>query len=259
MVTITFFIVENATIHCMSYSYVERGGELDSFSEKDNYDAYRMTSSFFDITVKKIIFYQQPSVNNVLHNRSHMKIGSLILLILLSNSLFIISETMTIKKRSVTIETIHAMCHDIYAHIVDNRSCPSWEPECLVGLSRGGLVPLGFLAGETMFNNRNVTTISIASYSDEGQQSSLELIFPISEVQLEHLKKCKSLLIVDDIADSGKTLAWVTCMLKTALPHADIRTATLFYKEASSIFKPDYYVEVTEDWIVFPWEKLLSN
>jgi hypoxanthine phosphoribosyltransferase len=51
-------------------------------------------------------------------------------------------------------------------------------------------------------------------------------------------------LIVDDIADTGKTL-------KDLGNHT---TATLFYKERS-IIKPTFYVEQTKDWIVFPWEK----
>ena len=56
----------------------------------------------------------------------------------------------------------------------------------------------------------------------------------------------KTALIVDDIADTGKTLDGFQMLFPTA---------TLFYKPRS-IIKPTFYVEETEDWIVYPWELL---
>lgn len=51
-------------------------------------------------------------------------------------------------------------------------------------------------------------------------------------------------LIVDDIADTGKTLKKCGSLYLTA---------TLFYKPRSEI-KPDFYIYETTKWIVFPWE-----
>jgi len=58
------------------------------------------------------------------------------------------------------------------------------------------------------------------------------------------------ILIVDDICDSGETLAKLLAMNK------NIKTATLFKKPRATVV-PDVYVEeVSNDtWIVFPWEK----
>ena len=53
-------------------------------------------------------------------------------------------------------------------------------------------------------------------------------------------------LIVDDIADTGITLQ--------QFQHFGVATATLFYKKRS-IVKPTFYVEETDRWIVFPWER----
>lgn len=158
-----------------------------------------------------------------------------------------------VKKRYVTMETIQSMCASIHAKVTANPGSPSFDPDFIIGLSRGGLIPLGFLAGEAMFNNRNVKTISVASYTDEGNQSTLKLLFPISAAELEFLRKFKSILVVDDLVDSGKSLACVTSLLKKNLPESNIKIAALFYKRRSEL-KPDYYVEETEDWIVFPWE-----
>ncbi|HUU88356.1 MAG TPA: hypothetical protein VMX17_11470 [Candidatus Glassbacteria bacterium] len=53
-----------------------------------------------------------------------------------------------------------------------------------------------------------------------------------------------TILVVDDIADTGKTLNGY---------HMLFPTATLFYKPRS-VVKPTFYVRETTNWIVFPWE-----
>ena len=53
-----------------------------------------------------------------------------------------------------------------------------------------------------------------------------------------------TILVVDDIADTGETII---------VQHIIYPTATLFYKPRS-VVKPTFYVRETSDWIVFPWE-----
>ena len=53
-----------------------------------------------------------------------------------------------------------------------------------------------------------------------------------------------SVLVVDDISDTGKTLDGL---------HILYPTATLFYKPGSKV-KPTFYVRETTNWIVFPFE-----
>jgi hypoxanthine phosphoribosyltransferase len=63
-------------------------------------------------------------------------------------------------------------------------------------------------------------------------------------------------LLVDDMVDSGHTLAAVRKELPLRFPHiVDVRTAVVWYK-AHSMFKPDYYVEYLPDnpWIHQPFE-----
>lgn len=156
-------------------------------------------------------------------------------------------------KKHIGIETIHTLCKSIHAQITHDTDA-SFKPDLIIGLSRGGLIPLGFLAGEQMFNNRNVRILSVTSYSDEKQQSGLKLIFPLFEEELAYLQQFKSVLVVDDLVDSGKSLNWATKVLHEALPQATIKTAVLFYKK-SSIVMPDYYAAQADEWLVFPWEK----
>ena len=57
--------------------------------------------------------------------------------------------------------------------------------------------------------------------------------------------KPSRVLVVDDIADTGKTLSQYSPLYDTA---------TLLVKPWSSI-KPTYYIQKTEDWPVFPYER----
>lgn len=57
-------------------------------------------------------------------------------------------------------------------------------------------------------------------------------------------------LIVDDVADTGETLKKLKSVYSI-----DFICATLHYKPRS-VIKPNFFVEETTDWIVYPWEKL---
>ena len=60
----------------------------------------------------------------------------------------------------------------------------------------------------------------------------------------------KKLLVVDDVADSGRTLALVLELLRSF--GADVRSAVI-YAKPKSVVDPDYVWRRTEEWIVFPW------
>ena len=63
-------------------------------------------------------------------------------------------------------------------------------------------------------------------------------------------------LLVDDMVDSGHTLAAVYKELPQRFPHiTDMRTAVVWYK-GCSVFKPDHYVDYLPDspWIHQPFE-----
>ena len=152
-----------------------------------------------------------------------------------------------VKKRQVDIQTIQLMCALLHKKIcIDN-----FTPELLVGLSRGGLIPLGFLAGEQMFNNRNTKIINIHSYNYDKRQAGINLIML---PHLEDITNFKSMLVIDDLVDTGRSIEYLIDLLKKNTKNPTIKIATLFYKPHSRI-QPDYYIEETKDWIVFPWEK----
>lgn len=60
------------------------------------------------------------------------------------------------------------------------------------------------------------------------------------------------MLIVDEVADTGKSLKLVKEHVIEEGAN-EVKIATIYYKPWS-IVRPDYYSKETSDWVVFPWE-----
>jgi hypoxanthine phosphoribosyltransferase len=76
---------------------------------------------------------------------------------------------------------------------------------------------------------------------------------------IQKINEEDSLLIVDDVFDTGLSLKSILDKLRTRarrnLPH-DVRVATAYYKPERNMtgFEPDFYTHKTDDWLVFPHE-----
>lgn len=60
----------------------------------------------------------------------------------------------------------------------------------------------------------------------------------------------RRVLLVDDVADSGRTLALAVQLLQEK--GAEVRSVTI-YTKPSTIIQPDYAWKDTDLWINFPW------
>ena len=120
-----------------------------------------------------------------------------------------------------------------------------WEPQAIVGLTRGGLIPA--VQFSHMFNVK-LYTLNISLRDGKA---------PSTKFNWKQLEKYDRILIVDDINDSGATLHEVhNQFYGNALNNP--RFATLLSKRSSKM-DVDYAGEhintsKENDWIVFPWE-----
>lgn len=114
----------------------------------------------------------------------------------------------------------------------------------IIAISRGGLT-LGHLLSDLL--RIPISTISIQSYTDVQAQGEITITG-----KLQKPIKDKSILLVDDVSDTGKTLVRAISYLKKSRP-VSISTATLYYKP-HSIYKPDFFAAKTSKWILFPYE-----
>lgn len=121
------------------------------------------------------------------------------------------------------------------------------KPDMIIGISRGGLVPARILSDA--MGVRGVGVLGIAFYKKIGETYRFPRITQELDMDLEGIK----VLIVDDVADTGRSLAVAREYVRRK-GASDVRTATLHYKPGS-IVKPDYFIERTTAWIVYPWER----
>jgi xanthine phosphoribosyltransferase len=122
----------------------------------------------------------------------------------------------------------------------------SFAPEVIVAVARGGLT-LSHCMAEGL-NIRDVQSIRTELYDNDCKRAELSLF---GSCQLLNIKK---VLIVDDIADSGETLAFIMKYLQEKFPSIEFKSSTLFYKK-TSIYEPDFWINEANAWIEFFWEK----
>lgn len=136
-----------------------------------------------------------------------------------------------------------------------------WMPDVVVALARGGLLPAGALA--YALGIKAMGTMNIEFYTDISETLPDPILIP-PLMDLSALRG-KRVLIVDDVADSGKTLKLVSDIIQTkGLPSGthgvdgqyvqvdEVRTACIFVK-SRSVIVPDYVCKHTDLWINFPW------
>lgn len=119
-----------------------------------------------------------------------------------------------------------------------------FKPDMIIGISRGGLVPARIMSD--ILGIKDVAILGVRFYSEIGKTGEGPVITQDITMDI----KGKKILIVDDVADSGKSLIFARERLKDA---KEVRTATLHYKPGSE-YRPDYFVETATAWIVYPWE-----
>ncbi len=119
-------------------------------------------------------------------------------------------------------------------------------PDTIVAVLRGGYFIAKILAD--YLGIESIATIEVKFYKGIGERAERPIVVKPITIDLRGM----DVLIVDDVADSGRTLQVVTDIARLHGART-VYTAALFYKPWSIII-PDYYVEETDKWIVFPWE-----
>jgi hypoxanthine phosphoribosyltransferase len=130
-------------------------------------------------------------------------------------------------------------------------------PQAVVGIARGGLIPAAWLTHR--LGVRDVRTVEVTRTTEDVINATKTLLpavrNPASLGDLTGL----DVLLVDDIAGSGATLAHTAALLRDLSP-ARVRTAVLtvnranWTQEAAPDRVIDHIASLNDAWIVFPWE-----
>lgn len=123
------------------------------------------------------------------------------------------------------------------------RSC--YDPEILVGISVGGLVPTSIISH--LLDNKNV--LIICAYSYKGKHELLTQFEPRTDSLIG-----KKVLLIDDIRDTGETLDKIKQLLLGQYGAKEVRTAALLVRKDHCDRYPDFWARETNEWVDFPWE-----
>lgn len=132
-------------------------------------------------------------------------------------------------------------------------------PDVLIALWRGG-TPVGIAIQELLaFKGHEnlhfaVKTRHYSAIDERHNDIEIEGI----DTPLQSITPTSKVLIVDDVFDTGLTLNSLINTIKGNFGDSspEIRIATPYFKPGSNRTsrKPDYYLHITDKWIVFPHE-----
>ena len=122
-----------------------------------------------------------------------------------------------------------------------------FKPDIVVGVARGGW-PVARVMSD-LLENPEVANVKAEFYLGVAETRKE----PIITQPVSTSVRGKKVLVVDDVADTGKSLALVKEHL-TEHGATVVKIATIYFKPWS-ILKPDWFERKTERWIVFPWER----
>ncbi|MDI6642605.1 MAG: phosphoribosyltransferase [Candidatus Hodarchaeaceae archaeon] len=136
--------------------------------------------------------------------------------------------------------------YELCIQVADQIKRSKYKPDLLVAVARGGWIPGRVLSD--LLENPNVATIKVEHYVDIYKTLSKPEITQPIPIDVNG----KKILLVDDIADSGKSLKLVKEHLLSQ-GAADVKICALYYKPWS-IVVPDFSARMTDAWIWFPHE-----
>ena len=167
-----------------------------------------------------------------------------------------IDVTVGIPKLFVTPDSLRTNSYILASKVVKD----DFKPDFLVAIWRGG-APIGICVHEFLkYKNINTDHIAIRTSRYTGiDETSTNIGVHNLGYLTERLKPDSKVLLVDDVYDSGRSIEAIFEELKKKCGDQmpiDIRTATIYYKptrnETGKV--PEYYVEESTEWIVFPHE-----
>ena len=144
------------------------------------------------------------------------------------------------KKKYVSFQKVKQNLVEINSKI--NQT--NWKPDIILSVNRGGCVPGVFLSHMRDLDHE---VLSFKNNIDINNDT-------IKNIMSNHL----SILIIDDINDTGNTFADIKKKFNSYIKN--IKFAVLINNKSSS-FKVDYYgseidKNIDNSWIVFPWENI---
>lgn len=149
---------------------------------------------------------------------------------------------MTEEREVLTYEGFGIAARELATTIVDS----GYRPDAIVAIARGGL-PLAGALGYAL-DVKMLGSLNVEFYTGVESRLAEPIVLPPT---LDHAALAgKRILLVDDVADSGRTLDLVLTLLRAG--GGEVRTVCL-YSKPGTVHEPHYVWKRTDRWILFPW------
>ncbi len=139
---------------------------------------------------------------------------------------------------------------DIMREVDDLVQRIGTDYDAMLVITRGGMVPACLISER--LDIRNILVAAVQLYTGIGTTLDDPIFLQFPADVLLHGKR---ILVVDDVWDSGRTAMCVRQRIQAA---GGVPTlAVLHYKPRASRFpnhQPDFFAEMTDDWLVYPWD-----
>jgi uncharacterized protein len=142
----------------------------------------------------------------------------------------------------LTWELFGTAARELAVRIADD----GYQPDLILAIARGGLFVAGALG--YALDVKNLHVMNVEFYTGVDERLELPVVLPpVPEpVDLAGAR----VLIADDVADTGATLALVKAHCAEHV--AEVRCAVVYEKPASTV-RCEYVWTRTDRWIDFPW------
>jgi uncharacterized protein len=148
-----------------------------------------------------------------------------------------------IERTTLTWDDFGRSGRDLAQAIADD----GYRPDLILAIARGGLLPAG--AVSYALDVKNLHLVNVEFYT--GVDARLDLPVMLPPVPHADALSGATVLIVDDVADTGATLKLVRDFC-TEHQAAETRCAVIYEKPHSEV-KCEYVWSRTDRWINFPW------
>lgn len=139
---------------------------------------------------------------------------------------------------------------DVQRNVEDIAGQLRGDYDTMLVITRGGMIPACLISER--LDIRNIIVAAVQLYTGIGTTLDAPVFMQFPD---DELLRGKSILVVDDVWDSGRTAVTVRDRVRAAGGRPEV--VVLHYKPRSSRYPddtPDHYAEMTDDWIVYPWD-----
>ena len=137
--------------------------------------------------------------------------------------------------------------YELLLNLANQIDKAKFKPDIIVAVARGGWLPAHILSD--LLEIREIANVKAEFYLSVAETKGEPVITQPVSVPV----KDKKVLLVDDVADTGKSLTLVQDHLKEK-GASGVKIATIYCKPWSTL-TPDWFEKKTSRWIIFPWER----